>query len=312
VKTIFINSVPYLLEMLTYKGFSKKPKPYSGKPVHFTYLLKVGPQYSGTKMFLDLVLKELHEHLVIYLSCFARSIAFPELVLPVILQIKRFLENCRPSPYAAKLKRLIDTFQNNSKLITAERNLANFSPKDTLQVSNFMKNKKQPTPLESYRDQFQKQLEEERKLEEAEALLELQNERKEQESDEEHEDTLLASDQGESEEEGEAKGERKGEEKGEEKGDGKVAKEGKDVPSQLQTERLKGERGKEDDGSEKSVKEDRGGKSLLQKKDAKLKRRRSKRKKVAKDKKEREEMGVDEDVGTQDEVKEFKLKDFTD
>uniref|UniRef100_A0A6B2KZ78 Nucleolar complex protein 2 homolog n=1 Tax=Arcella intermedia TaxID=1963864 RepID=A0A6B2KZ78_9EUKA len=192
VQGTFINSVPYLLEVLTFPSLFKKTKPWSGKVLDITHLLKVNDKYLATQAYADTLLKEVHEHLVTFFAAYARSISFPELIVPIVVQIKQFLKDYKPTPYATKLKNLIDVLQNNAKLILSHRNLTFYSPAEMEKVATFMADFKNRTPLETYYDNLQKVLAQEREILARTAEKEWDEENKlnkgEGESDEEGDD----------------------------------------------------------------------------------------------------------------------------
>jgi len=146
--------------------FFKPPKPYTGKPTSFNNILVVHDKILGTKVFHETLLYDIHELLSDYFGCYARSISYPELVLPAVVAIKHFFKNARSSTASSKLKALLDVLQHQSKLVLAERNLINTGLRDLQRLKSFMSNTTSLTPLEHYVQQHraQKKLNLERQL----------------------------------------------------------------------------------------------------------------------------------------------------
>jgi len=142
----------------------KKIQPWSGKPQYFTYILKASEQIINTHAFYETVMKEVLELLVNYFICYAKSVTFPELALPAIIQLKLFLQSCAPSAFPSRIKQFVDVLDEQTKVILSHRNLANFNPSDEHKVASFMSNIKQKTPLEIYYQKFEKEKEEQKKL----------------------------------------------------------------------------------------------------------------------------------------------------
>jgi len=163
-KPFFLNSLSYILEMLTYPFFHKNIKPWSGKPQYFTYTLKAPEKILQTYAFYEAVMREVLELIVTYFDCYKKSVTFPELALPALVQLKQFLQTCQPSPFPSKIKQYVEILDEHSKVILSHRNLANFNPSDEHKVSSFMANVKQKTPLEIYYNKFKLELEQQKKL----------------------------------------------------------------------------------------------------------------------------------------------------
>eukprot|EP01128_Nolandella_sp_AFSM9_P002427 TRINITY_DN1279_c0_g1_i1.p1 TRINITY_DN1279_c0_g1~~TRINITY_DN1279_c0_g1_i1.p1 ORF type:complete len:446 (+),score=89.54 TRINITY_DN1279_c0_g1_i1:328-1665(+) len=153
---IMLNSVSTLLEILEYPAFFKKPPPYSGKPPSFAYTLRVSDKMLNSRVFQKMVMLEAHHLLAQYFCIYSRSIAFPELVLPATVAMKRFLKKSRVPLFSNKIRSLLDVMNRSSQYVAAKRNMVSFGPADHKKVANFLKadsgakGVKTLTPLEKY------------------------------------------------------------------------------------------------------------------------------------------------------------------
>jgi len=88
--SVYFNSASYLLEIFNGPLFNKsKIKPYSGKPIQMNIILKAPENIINTKSYQGSVLTEAHDKLLEYLTNYSNSISFPELVLPIVLNLKK-------------------------------------------------------------------------------------------------------------------------------------------------------------------------------------------------------------------------------
>jgi nucleolar complex protein 2 len=188
-KPLFLNSLSYILEMLSYSFFHKNIKPWSGKPEVFQFSLTASDKIIQTYAFYDAIMREALELLVTYFMTYYKSVSFPELALPAIVQLKQFLQTCQPSPFPAKIKQFVEALENQSKVILSHRNLANFNPADEHKVAAFMSKLKQKTPLEVFSHKILQELQEQKKL----ILLQSEEDQKKAEEEEEEIKELAAS-----------------------------------------------------------------------------------------------------------------------
>ncbi|CAG8470161.1 28778_t:CDS:10, partial [Dentiscutata erythropus] len=138
----FIPLAPYLFDILHSAEIHRKPKLATLKPLDFSSNLKTPKAYLHTKVYQDGICEELVELLFEYYSCYSLSIAFPELIIPAIIQMEQ-----------------------NSKFIEQERSRIDFSPNNRAQVKAFLKNvDSDSTPLGEYVKATRKLKEQRQKL----------------------------------------------------------------------------------------------------------------------------------------------------
>ncbi|KAI1031586.1 hypothetical protein LB504_000295 [Fusarium proliferatum] len=147
-----------LLEVLTSAEMKKAPKAASLKPFDFATSYKAPKSYLRTRVFQDGVGEQLVELLGEYFFLWATSIAFPELALPVVIQLKRWLKQARNKntgnknvKLASQIILLVQKLEANGKFIEEKRAKVDFAPRDRTQVEAFLRDfDLGKTPLGAY------------------------------------------------------------------------------------------------------------------------------------------------------------------
>ncbi|KAJ4137356.1 Nucleolar Complex 2 protein [Fusarium equiseti] len=147
-----------LVEVLSSAEMKKAPKAASLKPFDFATSYKAPKSYLRTRVFQDGVGEQLVELLSEYFMLWATSIAFPELALPVIIQLKRWLKQARNknagnknAKLAGQLILLVQKIEANCKFIEEKRAKVEFAPKNRTQVEAFLRDfDVAKTPLGAY------------------------------------------------------------------------------------------------------------------------------------------------------------------
>ncbi|KAF5571609.1 nucleolar complex 2 [Fusarium phyllophilum] len=147
-----------LLEVLTSAEMKKAPKAASLKPFDFATSYKAPKSYLRTRVFQDGVGEQLVELLGEYFFLWATSIAFPELALPVVIQLKRWLKQARNKntgnknvKLASQVILLVQKLEANAKFIEEKRAKVDFAPRDRTQVEAFLRDfDLAKTPLGAY------------------------------------------------------------------------------------------------------------------------------------------------------------------
>ncbi|KAL6859992.1 Nucleolar Complex 2 protein [Amphichorda felina] len=147
-----------LLEVLNSAEMRKPPKASTLKAFDFALSYKAPKSYLRTRVYQDGVGDQVVELLGEYFLLWSTSIAFPELALPVIIQLKRWLKQARSktqgnrnTKLSSALVLLVQKLEANAKFIEERRAKVDFAPKDRTQVANFLKDfDVAKTPLGAY------------------------------------------------------------------------------------------------------------------------------------------------------------------
>ncbi|KAJ8114572.1 hypothetical protein OPT61_g3581 [Boeremia exigua] len=177
----YIPLAPALIEVLQSAEMKKPPKPSTLKSLEFSTQIRATKAYLRTRIYQDGVGEEVAELLSEFFLLWTKNIAFPELALPVIVMLKRWVKAMtkkssgnRNAKINSLFALLIQKLEANAKWIEEKRTKIDFAPNDRAGVDNFLKDVDwEKTPLGAYvsgqrkvREQKQKQLEDARKQEE--------------------------------------------------------------------------------------------------------------------------------------------------
>ena len=165
--TTFIPLAPSLLEVLTSPECSKSnPKPSTLAPLDFSVVLRAPKSYLGTRVYQDGLGTEISELLAEFFYIWTKHIAFPELALPPIVHIKRWLKGANSKSNDTKtssqrsgrrggssktqiaISLLVQKLELNISFIEGKRHEVRFGPTDRQEVETFLRDiPSEDTPL---------------------------------------------------------------------------------------------------------------------------------------------------------------------
>lgn len=204
----YIPLAPSILEVLNSAEMKKPPKPSTLKSLDFSTNYKAQKSYLRTRVYQDGVGEQVAELLSEFFVLWSTNVAFPELALPVIVMLKRWLKDAQNKTSGNKNSKInsmlilvVQKLEANSKFIEEKRQKVDFAPNNRAGVESFLKGFEwEKTPLGAYvvgqrkqREQKAKVLEEarrqddekkkERRTNEAEDAMEVDDESDYVESD---------------------------------------------------------------------------------------------------------------------------------
>ncbi|ETN47180.1 uncharacterized protein HMPREF1541_01371 [Cyphellophora europaea CBS 101466] len=153
----YIPLAAALLEVLNSPEMKKPAKAATVKPLDFASNIRASSSYLKTRVYQDGVGEQVVELLSEFFVLWCKSIAYPELQLPVTVMLKRWLKsaskpdgNKNPKINQALLL-VVQKSESNARWIEERRNKINFAPKDTAEVEAFLKDTSwEDTPLGAY------------------------------------------------------------------------------------------------------------------------------------------------------------------
>lgn len=147
----YIPLAPFLLEILDSSEFRRSnPKKATLKPLDLAYVIRAPAAYPKTRVYQEVLGEELVWLLADFHAQLSNHISYPELVLPVIVSVKRHIKRgTAGSPKVAnQLKTLVDKLEANRTFIEGKRRNVGFAPRDRAEVARFKEGiKAETTPL---------------------------------------------------------------------------------------------------------------------------------------------------------------------
>jgi nucleolar complex protein 2 len=199
----YIPLASALLEVLNSAEMKKPPKPSTLKSLDFASNYKAQKSYLRTRVYQDGIGEQVAELLSEFFVLWSTSIAFPELALPVVVMLKRWLKDANNKSSGNKNNKansafllLIQKLDANSKFIEERRAKVDFAPNDRAGVDGFLKGFEwEKTPLGAFvvgqrkqREEKARLVEEGRREEDKKRKLDREKEKATEGSDEDMED----------------------------------------------------------------------------------------------------------------------------
>lgn len=144
----YIPLASALLEVLQSVELKKpaKPSAMNLKPLDFSVNIRAPSAYLKTRTYQDGLGEQLAELFSEFFALWCKNIAYPELQLPVIVMLKRWLKAASKASTGNKNGRLnqqlllvVQKSEANSKWLLERRNTVTFSPRDRSEVDSFLK-----------------------------------------------------------------------------------------------------------------------------------------------------------------------------
>ncbi|KAF4124965.1 nucleolar complex protein 2 [Geosmithia morbida] len=135
-----------LIDVLNSAEMRRVPKPSTLKALDFSLSYKCPKSYLRTRVYQDGVGDQVVELLSEYFLLWSTSIALPELALPVVIQLKRWLKQARSrsggnrnQKLIASVVLLVQKLEDSSRFVESHRSKVDFAPRDRTQVDNFLR-----------------------------------------------------------------------------------------------------------------------------------------------------------------------------
>jgi len=130
----YIPLAPYLFEVLNSSEIQQKAKASTLKAFDFRFNIKANKSYLRTRIYQDGLAEETLSLLLCFYAQSSNSIAFPELVIPAQIQLKRFLKKSKNIKINKQIQQLLEKINQTSKFIESQRSAVDFSPSEKEKV----------------------------------------------------------------------------------------------------------------------------------------------------------------------------------
>ncbi|KIL65383.1 hypothetical protein M378DRAFT_162000 [Amanita muscaria Koide BX008] len=157
---IYIPLSPYLMPIITSVfTSSSRPKSSTLRPLDFEAHIHVPQQYAKTRILNEGLLEEAMYLLAEWLSTEAvqGSIAFPEMVIPIVVQLRRSLKDAKPVHGSIKnhgvVKNILERVEESARWVESGRKNVTFAPGKMEAVAEWekdLKSKVADSPLCKY------------------------------------------------------------------------------------------------------------------------------------------------------------------
>ncbi|KAI9837046.1 MAG: hypothetical protein M1819_000695 [Sarea resinae] len=142
----YIPLAPALLEVLNSAEMKKPPKPSTLKSLDFATSIRAPKSYLSTRVYQDGIGEQVAELMAEFFVLWTKSIAFPELALPVTVMLKRWLKDVSKKGSGNKngkvnsaIGLVVQKLEANGKWIEERRAKVDFAPNDRAGVEGFLK-----------------------------------------------------------------------------------------------------------------------------------------------------------------------------
>lgn len=146
ITSTYIPLAPALVEVLNSAEMKKPPKPSTLKALDFNTTIRATKAYLRTRIYQDGVGEQVAELLSEFFILWTKNIAFPELALPVIVMLKRWVKAMtkkssgnRNSKISSLIGLLVQKLEANARWIEEKRSKVDFAPNDRAGVEGFLK-----------------------------------------------------------------------------------------------------------------------------------------------------------------------------
>ena len=153
-RDVYIPLAGVLWDVLDSAEMRRKPKPSTIKPMALDLSVRAKSEYLRTTVYQEQVGERTCELLADFFNVYAKSPAFPELIVPLQIQLKRYVKRCAAPKLSRRISALLDRLQANAAFIETKRRTLRFPQEMTLDLAE--------TPLTTF-VATQRQLQQERR-----------------------------------------------------------------------------------------------------------------------------------------------------
>ncbi|PVF96820.1 Noc2-domain-containing protein [Serendipita vermifera] len=178
----YIPLPPYILPVISSLTSVSKPKPSTMKPLDLDLVIRAPSSYVKTRIFIDGILEESLYLLAEWGANVQDSVAFPEIMVPVVAGLKRCIKASKQGHGGGQaggkagaksgewkgvkqIKTLVDRIEEGGQWVQDKRRSISFAPDDRAQIDRWESGvKRSETPLGKYANVLRKARERSKKV----------------------------------------------------------------------------------------------------------------------------------------------------
>ncbi|BFZ54717.1 Nucleolar Complex 2 protein [Savitreella phatthalungensis] len=138
---VFVPLAGLLWDVLDSAEMRRKPKPSTIKPMSMETSVRAKQELLRTSTYHEQLGETTCDLLTEFFAIHASSIAFPELCVPVSIQLKRYVRRCSDAKLARRISALLDRLQANAQLVEHRRKQIDWPKQRQLELA------REDTPL---------------------------------------------------------------------------------------------------------------------------------------------------------------------
>lgn len=146
----YVPLAPFLLEILDSAEFKKSnPKPTSLRPLDLEYVIRAPNSYLKSRVYQESLADELAFIMGEFMALMSRNVSFPEMTIPVVAHLRRFLKKGGGSGKAkTQVKTVVEKIELTRTWVEKKRRGVNFAPNERDEVAGFLEDAKvEDTPV---------------------------------------------------------------------------------------------------------------------------------------------------------------------
>ncbi|ODV84189.1 hypothetical protein CANARDRAFT_201363 [[Candida] arabinofermentans NRRL YB-2248] len=148
---VYIPLFPLLSEILNSTAITRNPKNSNLQAVDFDHVIKVNQAYLNTRVYQDGLCEQFLDLTSEFFVLYCKSIAFPELITPAVIYLRRYIKKVKNVKFSKQLSNLVDKLNTNAKFIEQKRSTVEYGPSNRSEVAKFLQDLPwEKTPLGSY------------------------------------------------------------------------------------------------------------------------------------------------------------------
>jgi len=153
---VYIPLLPFITAPLQLAEFKKKPVGVAVRPMPFECILKLSNSQLKEKSYRDSTIDHVFDLLINFFNSQAHTIAFPEMNVPTIMALKKFVKECNNDSYSKVMRGLVGKVLENSTYISHERSKVTFkvSDVDAVDVWELRKKESGEVPFNKYYKEY--------------------------------------------------------------------------------------------------------------------------------------------------------------